>query len=1169
MTKLIKKTLSESALSRDTGNHKIKIKVSEVKTIYGQFYIQTDLINSESLYMNEILSIYDSKLTLSDDEYDKRIMFVGDNAKDITIKFKNAYLDSSMIKTIKLGEDTEDLEFTIKDKTLSISSDIPLIEEIAKTITITDFTNNVVTLSLYVLNKENPFSISQEIMSISENKEFNAVFAFAMDSSLFTKADLNSTYSLTLTKSTSETLPITYKAPSSFDSFSTGTYCVKLYYYKDTQFIQNCNLFIYNKDLLPTKADDINIAPTSPSLIISFDKPFYYKYLDGFTTTKIDADTYLSSEYSVKNEKLIFGIKEEITDTFTLTLTLIDASTISLTIHQITCTAPEIPNDNNGNVQCLLCSQIDSSTPFYSSDSNICLSSCPKSQFSYNNTCLPSCPDTLLIFSTQCVDTCPSGLGTFTTPRTCVDCSELGLIAIDGVCEKNCTHGTTLNSNNECVLPETLPTEDKCTDYCAHGNCTVVKGNPECVCFEGWDGLLCDANLNDSTTNINETITNTLDSLFTPDTDDEGKEKEYVDIKLTSVKVIVEIKQIAFGIHKKNMTIPEEKRDVIISTTKNTMKNILANKEKKTDNVIHLIGLGLSVLIQKLQLRKLRNLQETNEAIDTINEIISDANEINKNIASTDSTFSFDDALMKSDTGRYITYQRWTNSAKSRKLNELNSIDNNLTVVDMRPYIALKFPAASSDAEYLYVITDLSREFRELISASGFRRLASSVSSNKINLSLYQKLNGNYNEVSIENEGTIIVKYPVRSYEQINFELFKYYKEKGIDIYNPKDKAFTDRCYYNDKLDYDLPQKYRMNNMYQQYTFNPNNESDCVYQELELTTGLISFMCDISKTNGQDIEFVFSSSPSAKTNHVDNLPTKCGGDIDSLANNIGFWLFLVLFVVFIVGDILFAVLSTKRMMGDRTSTSIKNDDIMNAKHFEKVCTTDNAHTEGDVDPKEITVDVSNNFSSIFISNLKYLHPLLSICRTSILSPIMLNSWVFLYNIINLFGFNALYFNETMIEDRIYDKHRDNFGYPMKTEFEKIMSAIATSIVLTIIVLAINLVTIDSKNKLSSDIMSAKSNEEKERVISEFSSGMFVRRIISGVFMLALNVFFFYYVVVFCGIYVNTQYGWFYSGLWALFFNWVIYAPIYVLIISLVEMKGGNNCVYYMKQLFVF
>ena len=77
-----------------------------------------------------------------------------------------------MIKTIKLGEDTENLEFTIKDKTLSISSDIPLIEEIAKTITITDFTNNVVTLSLYVLNKENPFSISQEIMSISENKEF-------------------------------------------------------------------------------------------------------------------------------------------------------------------------------------------------------------------------------------------------------------------------------------------------------------------------------------------------------------------------------------------------------------------------------------------------------------------------------------------------------------------------------------------------------------------------------------------------------------------------------------------------------------------------------------------------------------------------------------------------------------------------------------------------------------------------------------------------------------------------------------------------------------------------------------------------------------------------------------------------------------------------------------
>ena len=82
-------------------------------------------------------------------------------------------------------------------------------------------------------------------------------------------------------------------------------------------------------------------------------------------------------------------------------------------------------------------------------------------------------------------------------------------------------------------------------------------------------------------------------------------------------------------------------------------------------------------------------------------------------------------------------------------------------------------------------------------------------------------------------------------------------------------------------------------------------------------------------------------------------------------------------------------------------------------------------------------------------------------------------------------------------------------------------------------------------------------------------GIMIRRIISGIFMLILSVFFFYYCVVFCGIYVNAQYGWFYSGIWALLWNWIAYAPIYIIIISLVEANGGEKCGYYMKRLFVF
>ena len=89
----------------------------------------------------------------------------------------------------------------------------------------------------------------------------------------------------------------------------------------------------------------------------------------------------------------------------------------------------------------------------------------------------------------------------------------------------------------------------------------------------------------------------------------------------------------------------------------------------------------------------------------------------------------------------------------------------------------------------------------------------------------------------------------------------------------------------------------------------------------------------------------------------------------------------------------------------------------------------------------------------------------------------------------------------------------------------------------------------------------------ERELSK--NGMLIRRIIAGIFMLALNIFFFYYTIVFCGIYVNTQYGWFYSGIWSLFWVWICFAPLYIVIISAVENAGSEICAYYMKRLFIF
>ena len=303
-----------------------------------------------------------------------------------------------------------------------------------------------------------------------------------------------------------------------------------------------------------------------------------------------------------------------------------------------------------------------------------------------------------------------------------------------------------------------------------------------------------------------------------------------------------------------------------------------------------------------------------------------------------------------------------------------------------------------------------------------------------------------------------------------------------------------------------------------------------------------------------------------KVNHVDNLPTKCGGDVEEIEKNIAFWIFLILFALVIAVDILLTVKALKKERESDIERAVRNDGM---EVFSNVQKTENVKTEENkkIKSEEITVEIKENkLIPLMINNFKILHPLSSIMNNSILSPLIFTSWIFLYYIFNIFGFNALYFSETMLEDRIYDMYRDNFGYPMKTEFEKIMSEIATAIALNIIVRAIVLVTYQQKEELQNRIQT---NKEIKTVIKEFSKSMMIIRIISGVFMLALSVFFFYYCVVFCGIYKNAQYGWFYSGIWGLFWSWVVFAHLYIVSISFIEYKGNEICAYYMKRLFFF
>lgn len=482
---------------------------------------------------------------------------------------------------------------------------------------------------------------------------------------------------------------------------------------------------------------------------------------------------------------------------------------------------------------------------------------------------------------------------------------------------------------------------------------------------------------------------------------------------------------------------------------------------------------------------------------------------------------------------------------------------------NLATYLATKKPGFDDYKEYIKNSERESYSYPQIdsiLSDNNGQVFGQSIFSKEImgNETEFQFLLGNNNEeLSLK---TVIVGSSLNE-EEFNFNLYLHFKGYNINIYDKNDEAFVDPCYTNDNLDYDITQEYRRKYIYQGELV--STVPGCSFVDYNSNNNIVIFNCS---KNSDTTQLQYHSERESKLlySKVKNIPTKCstGGVI---RKNIAFWLYLVLFLLFILFDVLLFIAAGYFVKNQILESYMKNDRL--ETQVQKSGVKQNSE---EIQIKDINVGVSRSFAEILGENFLSLHPICSLFRNSLIYSKVIVVSVFISTMFNLFGFNALYFNETMIEDRIYDDHRANFGYPMKTEFEKIMSSIVTTMCFTVIVKLICLTTIEQKKSLGQAMSFAKSNEGKNETIINFNSKNLVRRIIAIVFMVICGLFFYYYTVVFCGVYPNTQIGWFYSGIWSLFMNWVVFAPFYIIVISIIEgFDNGGACSYYMKQLFVF
>ena len=235
---------------------------------------------------------------------------------------------------------------------------------------------------------------------------------------------------------------------------------------------------------------------------------------------------------------------------------------------------------------------------------------------------------------------------------------------------------------------------------------------------------------------------------------------------------------------------------------------------------------------------------------------------------------------------RSIYYQRWTNkqTSYSKLTNTINNNDE-LMFVDFLSCI-------NDDNNVIFISVTLPSEINNLLGNS---------TSSKSYTSAYDITNGvdNANEIDFTQCNNITAYFPIDT-NKINVEKYSKYIKGGIDIYKPDDKAFCETCYITNGFDYDLTQKFRKMEIYENKTF---ISDDCKYDSIDIDKNKVKMYCNYVENLTYSYTVQDKYLDNINLHKVYNLPLKCASYVIDLEKNIGFWSYFILNILVLGGFI--------------------------------------------------------------------------------------------------------------------------------------------------------------------------------------------------------------------------------------------------------------------------
>ena len=425
----------------------------------------------------------------------------------------------------------------------------------------------------------------------------------------------------------------------------------------------------------------------------------------------------------------------------------------------------------------------------------------------------------------------------FTGDGTCTLCSSIeNMIISNGkcICRERSQFIRDNNGTKSCVdLSQSLCQE---INPCLNGICNDFSGKIICKCLEGYTGIYCDIE------NTIENIENRLSAL------EEEIENSIINESFDNEKTISFIQNYTLIETVKELSFLYQYSPIKKDNSLKIIKNItisainIYNSEENTNlfdssfkNIIEYIGLTL--FYQKYS--NLRRLEEEFLPIENINMLYNKLyknNHINTNSYETSINNVVGYFLYNLST----SYTIYKNKMIEMNLPYLNNSENNIDTV----LHVVKYGNVTSEKRLCEIISTFYNKEKNEIGAN-FKFI----------------VNTTYND---------------------NRDLYLYYIKRGINIFNVNDEAFTNKCYRNTELKYDLTNKYRKYSLYQGQITEHSNNNNLYYLTMEKDVSLLQLKDNYS-----------------------NLPFKCLKKVSKLYQNISFWFYFILFIIVIGITVLF------------------------------------------------------------------------------------------------------------------------------------------------------------------------------------------------------------------------------------------------------------------------